>query len=222
MDIRKITSDKSCNPAVKSNLGFSNSICLSSSNICWSSPWEWETNFPHKKIWSKQCLEILHSPSILLLSISQACLAERSTNQLSPRKTKISLVWTKWPGMKARGPNGTWGVRGWILSSLLCYVYVSAVKHSMVNLPWLHGLLCQAKSSISSEDVYNQFWTLSWWWKNRLGDNCEKCKGCQSVWCATYSRDAWRAELANLEFWILEDKICQILKPILNSCLLCL
>lgn len=37
-----------------------------------------------------------------------ACFAEHFANQLSPSKTVTSLVWTSLPGMKARGPNGTY------------------------------------------------------------------------------------------------------------------
>lgn len=36
-----------------------------------------------------------------------ACLAEHLANQLSPSSTVISLVWTSFPGMNAKGPNGT-------------------------------------------------------------------------------------------------------------------
>lgn len=37
-----------------------------------------------------------------------ACFAEHFANQLSPSKTVTSLVWTSFPGMKAKGPNGTY------------------------------------------------------------------------------------------------------------------
>lgn len=37
-----------------------------------------------------------------------ACFAEHFANQLSPRRTVTSLVWTSLPGMKARGPKGTY------------------------------------------------------------------------------------------------------------------
>lgn len=38
---------------------------------------------------------------------STACFAEHFENQLSPSRTVTSLVWTSFPGMKARGPKGT-------------------------------------------------------------------------------------------------------------------
>lgn len=37
-----------------------------------------------------------------------ACFAEHFANQLSPSKTVTSLVCTSFPGMKAKGPNGTY------------------------------------------------------------------------------------------------------------------
>lgn len=42
-----------------------------------------------------------------LPTISSACLADRSANQLSPSSTMISFVWTSFPGIKASEPNGT-------------------------------------------------------------------------------------------------------------------
>ena len=71
----------------------------------------------HTTLWSYQ--SYVYSPLIpsiyenclpfnLRSMTSQACLADISANQLSPSNTSISLVWISWPGIKARGPNGTW------------------------------------------------------------------------------------------------------------------
>jgi len=50
------------------------------------------------------CFDLL---CCLLETMSLACLADRCTNQLSPSSTSISLVWYRYPGMKACGPRGT-------------------------------------------------------------------------------------------------------------------
>lgn len=53
-----------------------------------------------------------HSHFILWATSFWACLAEHLANQLSPSRAVTSLVCTSFPGMKARGPNGTCSQRG--------------------------------------------------------------------------------------------------------------
>lgn len=50
---------------------------------------------------------LIHILSILLSTISVACLVERSTNQLSPSSTMISLVWINSPWKNPTDPTGT-------------------------------------------------------------------------------------------------------------------
>lgn len=63
--------------------------------------------------WSMENINRIETNSRFFLCSTRvsACLAEHFANQLSPRSTVNSLVWTNFPGMKAKGPNGTYHVK---------------------------------------------------------------------------------------------------------------
>ena len=53
-------------------------------------------------------IQLYNMPCFLLSMISQAWCAVLLANQLSPNRTKISLVWYNCPGIYATRPNGTY------------------------------------------------------------------------------------------------------------------
>lgn len=113
-----------------------------------------------------------HLHLALLSIIPHACFADLSTNQFSPRRTRISLVWTNFPGMKARGPKGTCNKRKSKIkqngsATLIKLIDILWACLLMVNIMWFKlnyfvKIKCTEKSLIINS-CYNYFTAQEKW-----------------------------------------------------------